>query len=220
VRAGSDPYEDMAYLVDQTGSYAPPSVFSGSQCATGLAGTFIQPDGPATPEAPGGTCRLIFDVTTEGVGMSSSIVSGVRALLKSIKMNLRALAAHSQGSVDSVDTFIQSIAVNAPGGNDEAEPGVPCFALNPVQQLTDLWTGPKGIINLPDGINETALGVVPSQKICFKVLPKPNTMFPQGPAPQVFKAVLTIKAKNGASPTELILGAPREIAFIIPPSPQ
>jgi len=147
-------------------------------------------------------------------------VSGVQALLKGIKMNLRVLASPVPAAVDTVDTFIESVAVNAPGGSDEAEPGVPCFSLNAVQQLTDQWTGPKGLVNLADGVNETALGVIPGQKICFKLIPKPNTSFPQGPAPQVFKAVLTVKARNGAAATELLLGAPREIAFIIPPSPQ
>jgi hypothetical protein len=220
VRGGADPYQDMAYLADQTGSYVSPSVFGGAQCATGLAGAFLLPDGPITADDPGGTCRLIFDVTSGGLGVSNSIVNGVKALLRGIKMNLRVLASPLPGPVDAVDTFIQSIAVNAPGGDDEAEPGVPCFALNPVLQLTDLWTGPKGLINLPDGVNETALGVVPSQKICFKVIPKPNNAFPQQMAPQVFKAVLIVKAKNGSAPNELTLGTPREIAFIVPPSPQ
>ena len=222
-RAGADPYEDMAYLVDQTSSYVPPSAFGGVRCATGLGGSFLLPDGPATADAPGGTCRLIFDITSTGAGLSSSVVRGVQALLKGIKLNLRALASPlppPPSAMDAVDTFIQTIAVNAPGGSDAAEPGVPCFALNAVQQLTDQWTGPKGLVNLPDGVNETAIGVVPGQKICFKVIPKPNTAFPQGAAPQVWKAVLTVKARNGAAPTELILGAPREIAFIIPPSPQ
>jgi hypothetical protein len=219
-RNGSDPYEDMAYLADQVGSYVPSSAFGGINCGTGLLGSFIPPDGPATVDSPGGTCRLIFDISTDGNGLSTSVESGVQALLKSIKMDLRALAVPDMGPVDAVDTFIESVAVNAPGGNDEAEPGVPCLSLMAVQQLTDIWSGPKGLVKVQDGVNETALGIVPSQKICFKVIPKPNMSFPQTTSAQVFKAVLTIKAKNGASPTELALGVPREIAFIVPPAPQ
>ena len=69
-------------------------------------------------------------------------------------------------------------------------------------------------------MNETALGITPGQKICFKLVPKGNTAFPQALAAQVFHATLTIRAKNGVSPSELVLGAPREIAFIVPPAPQ
>jgi hypothetical protein len=36
----------------------------------------------------------------------------------------------------------------------------------------------------------------------------------------VFHAALSIRAKNGISPSELQLGAPREIVFIVPPAPQ
>ena len=159
-------------------------------------------------------------MTSTGQGISASVVSGVRALLRSIKLDVRILASPYPGPPDEVDMFIETISVNASGGNDEAEPGVPCVALNAVQQLSDQWTGPKGLVNMPDGINETALDVVPSQKVCFRVVPKPNTTLPQGAAPQVFLATLIVKAKDGASPTELVLGTPREIAFIVPPAPQ
>lgn len=219
-RAGSDPYEDMAYLSDQTGSNVPPSAFGGAQCATGLSGSFLPPDGPITADAPGGSCRLIYDTTSAGLGISSSVESGVTAVLTSVKLDLRALAAPDAGAVDAVDTFIESVSVDAGGGDDPVEPGVPCVALSAVSQLTDIWSGPKGIIKMQDAVNETALGVTPGQKVCFKVVPKPNTTVPQVAGAQVFKATLTVKAKNGISPVELVLGAPREIAFIVPPAPQ
>lgn len=220
VRAGGNPYEDMAYLSDQTGSVVPPSAFGGMQCATGLAGSFILPDGPATADAPAGTCRLIYDVTAGGLGVTSSVTSGVKALLTSVKLDLRPLASPDAGPVDAVDTFIQTISVHAGGGVDPTEPGAPCVALNPQLQLSDVWSGPKGLLKVQDAINETALAITPGQKLCFKVTPKPNTTVPQVAGAQVFKATLTIKARNGLSPTELVVGAPREIAFIIPPAPQ
>jgi hypothetical protein len=220
VRAGGDPYEDIAYLSDKVGSNVPPSAFGGALCGTGLGGSFIAPDGPMTPDSPGGSCRLIFDITSSGAGLSSSVTSGVKAVLKSVKLDLRALASPEPGPVDAVDTFIQTVAVAAAGGNDPAEPGVPCVALNAVQQLTDIWSGPKGLLKMQDGVNETALAVVPGQKVCFKVVPKPNTTIPQQAGAQVFKAYLTVKAKNGAAPEEISVGSAREIAFIIPPSPQ
>jgi hypothetical protein len=173
-----------------------------------------------TPDSPGGTCRLIFDITSSGVGLSSSVATGVKAVLKSVKLDLRALASPEVGPVDAVDTFIQTVSVAAAGGADPAEPGVPCVALNAVAQLTDIWSGPKGLVKMQDGINETALSVVPGQKVCFKVVPKPNTSIPPTQGAQVFKAFLTVKAKSGATAPEIVVGTPREIAFIIPPSPQ
>jgi hypothetical protein len=220
VRAGGDPYEDMAYLSDKVGSNVPPSAFGGAKCATGLAGSLLSPDGPATADAPGGTCRMIYDVTSSGLGVSASVVSGVKAVLTSVKLDLRPLAAPGTGPVDAVDTFIETIQVDAGGGDDPAAPGAPCIALNAVQQLADVWSGPKGLLKEQDAVNETALAVTPGQKICFKVVPKPNTSVPQVAGAQVFKATLTVKARNGISATELTLGAPREIAFIIPPAPQ
>ncbi|MCK6589299.1 MAG: hypothetical protein L6Q76_17150, partial [Polyangiaceae bacterium] len=198
----------------------PPDVFGGALCQTGLAGSFLPPDGPITADAPGGSCRLVFDISSNGAGLSTSVVTGVKTVLKAVKLDLRALASHEGGPVDAVDTFIATIAVAPAGDVDPAEPGAPCVALNAVQQLTDIWTGPKGLTKAQDGINETALGITPGQKVCFKIIPKANTSIPLMQGAQVFKASLTVKAKNGVAAEEIIVGTPREIAFIIPPSPQ
>jgi hypothetical protein len=80
--------------------------------------------------------------------------------------------------------------------------------------------GPGVAHKAQDTINETALGITPGQKLCFKVVPKPNTSIPQVAGAQVFKATLTVKAKNGPTAPELVVGSPREIAFIVPPAPQ
>jgi hypothetical protein len=224
VRNGGDPYEDMATLVDNVQSFVSPKVFGGIQCLTGPSGAAIPPDGPATADDPAGTCRLIFDIGKDGTGLGQSVVNGIVALLKSIHLDVRALASPDPNDpLDAVDTFIQSIAVNPSGGADAQEPGVQCIAIDPVKQQKDNWTGPKGLLKMPDGVNETALNIVPSQKICFKILPKPNTTITQDDKPHVYKAVLTVKAQNGKSSDELVLGdpkKPREIAFIIPPAPQ
>lgn len=222
VRTGGDPYEDMAYLADQTNSYVPPSAFGGLLCGTGLNGSFVNPDGPMTAEAPGGTCRLIFDISTAGNGLNDvTIDNGVKALLKSIKLDVRALITPNfNDPIDSVDSFIDKIAVNAPGGDDPAEPGTPCLSLNAVMQLTDIWAGPKGDSKMQDGVNETALGIIPGQKVCFQIVPKTNMTITQNAGAQIFKATLTIKAKNGIAPSELTLGTPREVLFVVPPAPQ
>lgn len=220
-RNGTDPYEDLAFLADQVESYVPPQAFGGTKCGTGLFGTpLASPDGPITSDAPGGSCRLVFDITAAGGGLSQSVVSGVKALLKSIRFDMRVVATPDGSAVDAVDTFVEKIQVNAAGGDDPGEPGAPCVQLDAVKQLADIWSGPKGLTKVQDAVNETALGVTPGQKICFKVVPKGNTTFPQTAAAQVFHATLTIRAKNGVSPSELVLGAARDLVFIVPPAPQ
>ncbi|HVK69782.1 MAG TPA: hypothetical protein VM694_35230 [Polyangium sp.] len=222
VRAGGDPYEDLAYIADQTNSLVPPSAFGGMQCGTGPNGAFLVPDGPATSDNPGGTCRLIFDISTDGTGLNDiTLDNGIKALLKSIRFDIRALATASLADpIDAVDTFVAQISVNASGGEDAAEPGVPCFSLNAVQQLKDVWSGAKGLVKAQDGVNETALAIVPGQKVCFKIVPTPNTTIPQNQTAQIFKATLTVKAQNGIAPSELLLGLPKEILFLVPPAPQ
>ena len=221
VRTGADPYEDMAYLADHTGSYVSPTAFNGALCGTSLLGSFIAPDGPQTMADPAGTCRLVFDISKDGTGLSTTVVNGVVALLKSLRLDIRVLASSDAGQpIDTVDTFIQSISVNAFGGNDEGEPGQPCVPLSALMQLADIYSGPKGLNKMQDAVNESALGITPTQKICFDVVPIPNTTIMQVQGAQVFKAVLTLKAKNGAAPVELSVGTPREIAFIVPPAPQ
>ena len=104
------------------------------------------------------------------------MVNGVIALLKSLRLDIRVLASSDAGQpIDTVDTFIQSISVNAFGGNDEGEPGVPCVPLSALMQLADIWSGPKGLSKMQDAVNESALGITPTQKICFNVQPIPNT---------------------------------------------
>ncbi|MEZ4294749.1 MAG: hypothetical protein R3B70_07210 [Polyangiaceae bacterium] len=143
-RNGSDPYEDLAYLADQVESYVPATTFGGTKCATGLFGSFLaNPDGPIVPGSPGGTCRLVFDITSNGDGLSQSVVAGVKALLKSIRFDMRVVAAPDGAAVDAVDTFIEKIQVNAGGGDDPAAPGQPCLQLDALLQLADIWSGPK-----------------------------------------------------------------------------
>ena len=85
-------------------------------------------------------------MTSGGVGITNSVVSGVQALLRGIQLDVRVQAAPLPGQPNTISTFIERIAVNAPGGNDEGEPGVPCIALNAIEQLADQWTGPEGTV--------------------------------------------------------------------------
>lgn len=211
-----DPYEDMAYLADQTTSYVSPSAFGGS-CATGIGGAWLsQPDGP------NGTCRLVFDVYHDGSGLNESIVNAVQGTLKGLLLDMRVVAISDPVAaplfVDSVDEFIDHVTVSQNGGDDPTDPGVPCVIV-PSQSLADRWKGPKGLEAAQDMFNESVLGVVPTTKICFNVFPKPNSTVPPAAEAQVFHAVLQVRAKKAAN-AEIDLGAPRDVLFVVPPKPQ
>jgi hypothetical protein len=211
-----DPYEDMAYLADHTNSYVNPSAFGGA-CTTGIGGAPIP-----SPDGPNGTCRLVFDVYQNGDGLTERIVDAVQGMLKGLTLDMRVVAISDPVVpplyVDSVDEFVSHVTVSQNGGEDPTDPGVDCIIVNS-SSIADKWSGPKGFVSGGDTYNETVLGVVPTTKICFNVFPKVNTTVVQTDDAQVFHAVLQVKAKRSAT-TEIALGAPRDVLFVVPPKPQ
>ena len=211
-----DPYEDMAYLADQTHSYASPQAFGGA-CTTGIGGAPI----PA-PDGPNDSCRLVFDVYNDGSGLTERIVDAVKGMLKGLLLDMRVVAVADPVVaplyVDTVDDFIETVTVSQNGGDDPMDPGVPCVIVTG-QQIADRWQGPKGLVPVPDIYNESVLGVVPTTKICFTVTPKINTVVAPTNEAQVFHAALQVKAKRSAN-SEISLGVPRDVLFVVPPKPQ
>ena len=209
------PYDDLAYLSDKTSSNVPPYAFGAATCNTALGGNAL-----AAPDGPGGTCRLVFDINKNGTGLTDRLVDGIKALLKTIVFDVRIVAISDVGTpVDTVDTFVDHVEVVAMGGQDVAQPTVPCLQLPPTK-VTDKWTGPKGQTKGGDGFNETIKAVVPTTKICFSVVPTANTTIPATKGVQVFHAVLQLRAAKNTNGGEVDFGAPRDLLFVIPPSPQ
>ncbi len=203
--ANTRPYADMAFLTDSTGSDVPPSAFGGS-CLTGLDGGAIAPDGP------GGTCRLIFSLHHNGTGLSSTIVTGVRALLLAVKYDVH-VAASPAGALDVVDDFLTSIVPTGTGTDPET--GKPCTPLP--SGTADRFVGPRATAGT-DGVAETMLGVNPGPRYCFDVTPKRNTAIAPTTSPQLFRATLTVWAQNPtAAVPPVTLGNPRDVLFIVPP---
>lgn len=213
----ADPYYDMAYLAEKTGSLVPPQAFGGSACKTALAGT-LPPDA-----TDGKSCRLVFDAYKSGSGLSTHVVDGVRALLRAIRLDVRVVAVSdepdaSNGFVDSVDEFVDHIEVRLAGGDDPTNPGESCVVLNESQTL-DAWDGPKGIVLGGDSYWDTVKAVTPTTRICFEIVPTQNKTVPSAKAAQVFHAVLQVRAKVGKL-GEVDFGAPRDVLFVVPPSAQ
>lgn len=226
-RGSKDPYRDMAYIADETNSLVDPLPAFGTvgQCKTDVFGGILPADGP---EVPPQSCRLIFSVYPNGAGTSDRIVDGVKALLRGIKVEVRVLAVSvtppflscGAGLVDAVDDFIEYIEVFQQGQvEDPSAPGNFCETLD-INDLRDEWSGPRGVVMGPDSYNETATNVTPGIRICFKVQPKTNSLCPQKNQVQIAKASLLVKAKNEGQAVELDVGEPRDVFFVVPPTPQ
>lgn len=218
VRSG-DPYEDMAYLADATGSLVPPSAFGGSTCNTTLGGNPL-----AAPDGPNGTCRLVFDIRKNGGGLSARLVDAVIALVQSLELDVRVVAISDpptaeNGWIDSVDTFVEYVEVSTSGGDDPTDPSGPCAVL-PIGQVGDVWEGPKGLAPGGDTYWDTVYGATASLKVCYDVRVRPNQTVPPKDEIQIFHAVLQVRANSGENPVELDFGPPRDVLFLIPAKPQ
>jgi hypothetical protein len=218
VRSG-DPYEDMAYLADQTGSLVPPSAFGGSTCNTGLGGNAIpEPDGPE------GTCRLVFDIREDGVGLSGRLADAVTALVKSLEYDVRVIAisdppSAQNGWIDSVDQFVEYVEVSVSGGDDPTDPLQPCAVL-PIARVKDAWQGPKGLTPGGDTYWDTVQDVNATLKICYNLKVIPNTTIAPKDEIQIFHGVLQVRAHSATGSFELDFGVPRDVLFLIPATPQ
>ncbi len=207
------PYPSLAYLADKTGSLVPKSAFPGfpSACHTGIGSGSVGADGP------GGTCRLVFQISTDGTGLSTSIVNGVSALLNAIAFDVHVKAYKDPAdtsAVDPVDAFMDSIPPEPTGGTDPVTLKV-CTTFSPTL-LADKYHSPKAITPAGD-IKETISGLNPGKLYCFSVVPKPNTTVVPKTTPQTFTAKLDVVADK-AGGGSLVLGASRDVLFIVPPS--
>jgi len=216
------PYPDMAYLVDQTNSFVKPNAFGGAGCATDVFSNTVLPDGPTVDGVA--TCRLIFASHKDGSTVSTTIAAGVKALLSGLEVTVRLRAIPDLNppfiNVDGIKEFVESISVYASGNiQDPAEPGTFCQFV-PAPKLEDNWADAYGITSGTDGLDDTVTDLVPGTRVCFRVVPKSNVAVPQTSQVQVARASLRVLAKNDGQTTELLVGQPRDILFVIPPLPQ
>jgi len=209
----ADPYGYLAYLTDKTSSNVTADVLThgaactATQCCTGINGAGVAADGP------GGSCRSVYSINTNGAGLAAAIDNGVAAVLDSVRFDVYVQAYNDPAeSIDVVDNFMLKIEPDPSGGTDPANSSV-CVTIPPAQ-LADNFTGPKAVAGA-DGINDTISQSDLASLYCFNVTPKANSTVPATAAPQVFRAWLRILAvKPGGSP---ILGQDRAIFFLVPP---
>jgi hypothetical protein len=168
-----------------------PAGCSASQCCTGPAGA---------GEAPsGGTCPLVFKVTTSGIGGSasidSSVIGGIQALLGGSLFDIRAVPRR-----DEVEF--------ASSGIDTA-----CF-LSAVRPTTATASGCSGVPTPADldadGTLDGFRGVSPGATVNFEIEAQ-NDCVEQIGVPQVFSAYVDLITSEGGS-----LGT-KLVTILVPP---
>ena len=187
------PEDQENMLSDATGSAVPPDAFGGScgagSCCTGNGGAGRAPSGP------GGTCRLVFDIT-DGTGLGDSIVKAIQAISVGSTFDVTAVASNDPANADAVDAtkFIKALRAM-----DEGSPKDGC----PAHAAKDT----NG-----DGFKDTFLTVVVGTPVCFEVLPQENTTVPPKKIAQFFNAFIDVLGMPGAVKLDR-----RDVLFLVPP---
>ena len=184
-------------LSDATGSNVPVDAFHGAcgegMCCTGKGGAATTPDGP------GGTCRLNFQIMN-GAGLTESLVSAIQTL--SVGTNLDIFASASNDDTNALDAdgkpvdatkFIKVLRAMEEG--DASEGCVPHAAKD-----TD-----------GDGVKDTFLNVTVGTHVCFEVVPSTNDFVEPKAMPQTFYAFVNILGLPGSITLDR-----RRIAFTVP----
>lgn len=158
------------------------------QCCTGLDGRGEAPDIE-------GMCPLVFHIDgATGAGLGHAALDAVRALSGYGTLDITAEASDGpDDEVDAVQAFIAGVIANTKGDGS-------CAA-----GLSAVDRDPQ------DGIAETFDDVQPGERVCFDIVPKPNTTVEPTAEPQLFRATVTVRG-DGVT----VLDA-RDIYFLVPP---
>jgi hypothetical protein len=182
-------------LSDATSSNVPPSAFgtvagcAAGQCCTGVNGAGRAPTGP------GGTCRLNF-LSSSGNGVSSGIVSAIKAIAVGSIFDVKAVASNDPKNPGGVDAtkFIHALRAM-----DEGNPAAGCPA-NPAKDSDG------------DGIKDTFINLVSGTPVCFEIIPEKNTIVPPTLDPQFFNAFVDVIGVQGNLQLDH-----RAVLFLVPP---
>lgn len=192
------PLSDGELLANGTGAIIPPVAWdlapggrpSGcapDQCCTGIDGVGVAADG-------NGLCPLVYRVNSDGSGLGAGVVDGVQ--------NMAAYAAF--------DVTTQVTGVGTDTGGLPLPPGTSTADF--ILSVVPLEHGPVPLPGAPDPtLTEDAfLGVIPNTSVTFTVEAF-NSFLPQGPAPRLFVAEITVLA-DGCSDLDT-----REVFILLPP---
>lgn len=191
--------EYMRDLATSTGARVPPAAWdvgtrpngcASTQCCTGANGAGVAPDGQ-------GLCPVVFDVASDGTGVSSNIVTGIQMLTRFATFNV---PTDKQG----VGTDIDGNAI--PGGHTTDE------FIKAVTPTGFVKPPPPPVLPDPTFDATQFYGVTPGTHVDFAVNAF-NDFVVQTQNAQIFRATIRVLA-GGCTPLDQ-----RDVLILVPPTP-
>jgi hypothetical protein len=198
------PQARLAALAKETnaavapGDFGPVGTRPGScaitDCCTGANGAGVAPTLGVCPLGMGA------DVSTDASAVADVAGSTIMVLVNAIKYNVHAVAVDVDAS--AVDSFLGGVVPNLSGAGG-------CLTVAPTQ---DNFTGVKATPG-PDGTPDTFVGLAATNRLCFNVGPKTNTVVGPGTLPQIFRVRLYLEGRAGVN--QVMLGT-KDALFVVP----
>jgi hypothetical protein len=197
--ASCTPESYMTDLATSTGARVPPAAWdvgtrpagcSESQCCTAANGAGRAPDA-------NGLCPVVFDVSTDGTGVSTNIVTGIQMLTR-----------FAQFTVTD-----QTIGVGSDtSGNPLPAPHTTADFLKSIQPTSFMVPAAPPVIPDPTFDQTSFYSVTPGTVVSFAVHAF-NDFVPQTSQAQIFSATITVLA-GGCTPLDQ-----RDVLILVPPMP-
>ncbi len=180
VASGSNPRSQLEALAVDTGAIVPtcawdgvrPGGCGGSQCCTGIGG-----DGRGPVD---GVCPLVFDISGDGTGLGTTVVTAVRALVNTTTLDVttRVVRDEEEFLASGIDTscFITGIVPNS------ATP--PSTSCTTIPEIVDLYP--------PAGVPDSFTGVTPGTALFFDVFAQNDVCVEALDVPQAFAATIEV----------------------------
>lgn len=192
-------YQQAIKLAQDTGSVLDPSAFKGcaaGKCCTGFGGA------PLDPVA--GKCPVVYQVKSDGTGVSDGIVSAIQAISVGAAFDVTAQKSNDLANTDStgkpVDATKFILKIRAMGEGDAAS-GCKARAVKDTNG---------------DAVEDTFVAVTVGEPVCFEITPKENDFVePAKDRPQFFKAFIDVVGMPGAVKLDR-----RDVLFLVPPKEQ
>jgi hypothetical protein len=191
--------QDLESISQATGSTVPacawdldrPTSCPAGQCCTGPSGAGVVP--------VSGTCPLVYTSASNGTGLDTSILSGIRALLSFATLNLTTRVRPDIETLEAtgIDTscFIESI--------------IPTTAIPPEGACVST----PSIADLDrDGVDDGFTNVTPGSVLNFDVIAR-NDCVPGTDRPQVFEAYIDVVEQRGSAVYDT-----RLVTILVPPA--
>ena len=146
-----------------------------------------------TGAVDGSGVGLVFPISRTGVGLTSAVVEGIRAVSAiAFDLSLR-WEDDPSDAVDTRTAFVSSVAASTGG-------------------IGARGCAPRAAADLDgDGVLDTFREVGPGERVCFDIVPRVNGSVAATLAPQVFRATLTVLG-DGFTPLDQ-----RDVYFLVPP---